>query len=146
MSRDQHLQTIRALVRAYQAFEHYSATHIRQFGLTPAQFDILATLGNTEGMSPKQLCEKTLITKGTLTGVLDRMATKKWIKRLPSLEDGRSQIVCLTAAGQKLFERVFPAHLEYLSHALGKLSQTQHIQTTAALTHLRQTFDTQEIQ
>ena len=35
-------------------------------GLTHAQFDIIATLGNTPGMSYKELGDKTLITKGTL--------------------------------------------------------------------------------
>jgi hypothetical protein len=39
------------LVRAYQTFEAYSAAHIRTLGLTAPQFDIVATLGNTEGMS-----------------------------------------------------------------------------------------------
>jgi hypothetical protein len=54
-------------VQCYQAFEAYSATHIRTLGLTPPQFDIVATLGNTSGMTATELGEKTLITKGTLT-------------------------------------------------------------------------------
>ncbi|HRK57367.1 MAG TPA: MarR family winged helix-turn-helix transcriptional regulator, partial [Burkholderiaceae bacterium] len=61
------LATVRELVRCYQAFEHYSDQQIRRFGLTPPQFDLIATLGNTAGLSPKVLGEKTLITKGTLT-------------------------------------------------------------------------------
>ena len=32
----------------------------------------IATLGNTPGMSYKELGDKTLITKGTLTGVIER--------------------------------------------------------------------------
>ena len=37
---------LRELARCYQAFEAYSASHIRGLDLTPAQFDIVATLGN----------------------------------------------------------------------------------------------------
>lgn len=45
------LATIRALVRAYQAFARYSETFVRQYDLTPAQFDVIATLGNTQGLT-----------------------------------------------------------------------------------------------
>jgi len=36
--------------------------------MTPPQFDIIATLGNTSGMTATVLGEKTLITKGSLPG------------------------------------------------------------------------------
>ena len=45
------LPTVQALVQAYQAFESHSGAHIRSLGLTPPQFDIVATLGNTAGMT-----------------------------------------------------------------------------------------------
>ena len=67
------LPTMRELARAYQAFANYSDSHIRKLGLTPSQFDVIATLGNTEGMSMKALAEATLVTKGTLTGIVDRI-------------------------------------------------------------------------
>ena len=64
-----------------QGFERFSGESVRQCGLTHAQFDIIATLGNTAGMTYKQLGERTLITKGTLTGVLDRMEARALITR-----------------------------------------------------------------
>ena len=67
------LPTMRELARAYQAFANYSDSHIRKLGLTPSQFDVIATPGNTEGMSMKALAEATLVTKGTLTGIVDRI-------------------------------------------------------------------------
>lgn len=70
------IPTMRELVRAYQAFADYSAKHIRDLGLTPSQFDVIATLGNTKGMSMTDIAEKTLVTKGTLTGIIDRLEKK----------------------------------------------------------------------
>src|ERR1035437_4681993 len=113
MTQKSFIPVLRELARAYQEFESFSASHIRTLDLTPAQFDIVAALGNTDGMSCKGLGEKTLITKGTLTGVVDRLIDKKLVRRIASPSDGRSQIVQLTAKGEKLFAKIFPAHLEH---------------------------------
>lgn len=111
------LPVIRELVRAFQAFEQYSARHVRQLGLTPPQFDVIATLGNTPGMTCKELSEKTLITKGTLTGVIDRLAEKGIVIREDLPQDRRSVFITLTTAGDELFRQVFPAHCDYMHQA-----------------------------
>lgn len=131
------LPLLRELVRTYQAFERYSAAHVLRMGLTPAQFDVLATLGNTAGMNPGQLGEKTLITKGTLTGVVDRLLAKGLVQRLPDPFDGRGQIVRLTPEGQALFEQVFPAHGAHLARAFARLDAAQIVPTEQALHTLR---------
>jgi len=119
------LSAVRELARCYQAFEAYSSAHIRTLGLTPPQFDIVATLGNTEGMTFKELGEKTLITKGTLTGVVDRLAEKKLVRRVASATDGRSQIVQLTAKGEALFAKTFPEHIAYARRAFDSLDAAE---------------------
>ncbi|MGA9664978.1 MAG: MarR family transcriptional regulator [Gallionella sp.] len=134
------LPLLRELSGAYQAFEIYSAAHIRSLSITPAQFDIVATLGNTPGMSPKELGEKTLITKGTLTGVVDRLVVKKLVRRAASPSDGRCQIIQLTPQGEKLFLRIFPAHLTHMERAFGKFSSKDLAGMTDSLHRLRETF------
>ncbi|SMF40310.1 MarR family winged helix-turn-helix transcriptional regulator [Pseudogulbenkiania subflava] len=119
------LPVIRELVRAFQAFEQYSARHVRELGLTPPQFDVIATLGNTPGMSCKELSEKTLITKGTLTGVIDRLAEKGVVTRQERPEDRRSVFLSLTSAGEELFRQVFPAHCDYMHQAFSHCSRDQ---------------------
>lgn len=141
MTKEAFLVTLRELARCYQAFEAYSAAHIRTLGLTPPQFDIVATLGNTPGMSFKELGEKTLITKGTLTGVVDRLADKKLVRRVASPTDGRSQIVQLTEEGEALFAAVFPAHIAYARRAFDVLSAEELEQTRLALIRLRSAIE-----
>jgi MarR family 2-MHQ and catechol resistance regulon transcriptional repressor len=134
------LPLLRELSGTYQSFEVYSATHIRSLGLTPAQFDIIATLGNTYGMSPKELGEKTLITKGTLTGVVDRLRDKKLVRRMASSSDGRCQVVQLTRQGEKLFSQIFPAHLAHMQRAFAQLTQKELTGMTESLYRLRGVF------
>jgi len=134
------LPVIRALAHTFQAFEQFSAQHIRQMDLTPPQFDVIATLGNTQGMSCKELSEMTLITKGTLTGVVDRLAEKGLVKRTPLEHDRRSVFITLTPQGEALFIKVFPAHLLYMKTAFNRFSLEQLETMTAELSRLGGAF------
>jgi DNA-binding MarR family transcriptional regulator len=134
------ISTIRELVRAYQAFEVRSAEHIRSLGLTPAQFDVVATLGNTPGITPTLLTQKTLITKGTLTGIVDRLSAKGFVTRTAHEVDGRSQLVKLTKKGERLFEKAFPAHLAHMERFFVDYSAEDHAQIQAVLGRLRNTL------
>ncbi len=135
------LPLIRELARCYQSFEVYSSHHIRSLGLTKCQFDIIATLGNRAGMSFRELGEQTLITKGTLTGVVDRLAEKNLVRRMSDANDGRSQIVSLTEQGELLFAEVFPRHLQYLNEAFAALGADEIAQMQTMLRRLGSVFN-----
>jgi len=109
---ERYLKSIRLLAECMQSFERLSGEHARQCGLTHAQFDIIATLGNTPGMSYKELGDKTLITKGTLTGVIERLEQKGLVERERNEEDKRSFFVRLTPVGEAMFREVFPKIVE----------------------------------
>lgn len=59
-------------------------------------------------MTCKELGEKTLITKGTLTGVLDRLDKKGLIVRVQGDDDRRQFFVKLTPVGEQTFADIFP--------------------------------------
>ncbi|XGV99092.1 MAG: MarR family winged helix-turn-helix transcriptional regulator [Leptolyngbya sp. BL-A-14] len=134
------LPTMRELARAYQVFSACSETHLRQLGLTPAQFDVIATLGNTSGMSMGELGEKTLITKGTLTGVIDRLIHKQLVEREVPGDNRRSVVVRLTSVGEQMFEQVFPAHIAHLKARFEKLEPSELELLRVLLNRLRQAF------
>lgn len=107
-------QILRPLVEATFSVLRKSDRHIRTMGLTSSQFDVIVTLGDTKGMTCKELSAKTLVTKGTLTGVLDRLERQGLTRRIPSREDRRLIIIILTPKGDKLFRQVFPAHVHFM--------------------------------
>jgi DNA-binding MarR family transcriptional regulator len=131
---------LRELVRAYQAFAAYDASGLRRFGLTVPQADVLFTLGNTEGMTFSRIGELTLITKGTLTGVIDRLEAKSLVKRVQQEGDRRCTRVRLTAKGTKLFEQVFPQHILYLKQRFDRLNKQEREQAEQSLRMLRELF------
>lgn len=136
-----HLSLIKELVQAYQAFEAHSGSHIKEMDLTMTQFDIVATLGNQPPMTCKELGDKTLVSKGTMTGVLERLEAKGLIEKFVNDEDGRSYRIGLTKAGDKLFKKVFPEHVEYLSKAFGKLSKKELEQAVTVLQNVKAIFN-----
>lgn len=135
------LSTLRELASCYQAFERYSGAHLRTIGMTPAQFDIIATLGNTAGMSCRELGERTLITKGTLTGVLDRLEARGLVRRDVDPSDGRSLRISLTGPGEREYERCFPQHAHHITRAVAQIDE-RHLQILQEeLARLRKVFE-----
>lgn len=135
------LPLLHALARSYQAFDHLSERNLRRLKLTGPQFDIIATLGNTGGMSCKELGQRTLITKGTLTGVLDRLEGKALIRRIVSNDDRRALVVSLTPEGQRCFERIFPEQMAFLDLRLRNLDHLQCEQLVRLLNSLRRVLE-----
>lgn len=146
MPREPSLATLRELACCFQAFEVFSGAHIRTLGLTPPQFDIVATLGNTTGMSFKELGEKTLITKGTLTGVVDRLEARGLVRRVTSEADRRSTRVELTETGTVLFDEVFPSVVARTKQVFDKLGNTDRLVLEAGLRRLREAFESVSIE
>jgi DNA-binding MarR family transcriptional regulator len=93
-------------------------------------------------MPLKELGEKSLITKGTLTGVVDRLTDKQLVRRVASPSDGRSQIVQLTRRGEALFARIFPEHLAHMERAFAELSPDDLANLEKTLRRLREAFAT----
>ena len=109
-------------------------------GLTSPQFDVLATLGGTDGMSMKDLAAATLVTKGTLTGIVDRLEKKELLRREIPPENRRSFTIVLTDAGEALFEKVFPEHIAHLQQRFERLTTDELQQLHGLLKKLRSQF------
>lgn len=111
---DPYLKVLRPLVEAYLAFWRTDSRHIKSLRLTPSQFDVIATLGDTDGLTCAELSAATLVTKGTLTGVLDRLVAKGLIRREPVAGDRRATKIRLTEKGDTLFRKTFAAHIAFI--------------------------------
>jgi MarR family transcriptional regulator, 2-MHQ and catechol-resistance regulon repressor len=101
---------------------------------------MLLSAGNTNGLCMGELGEKTLITKGTLTGVIARLIQKQLVCRETLLENRRSVLVQLTPEGQAVFDRVFPAHIAHLKERFDKLDASELELLKVLLGRLRQAF------
>jgi len=130
------------LAGAYQAFSLYDAEGLRRSGsdLTPSQARVIFTLGDSDGMTCKDIGDITLITKGTLTGVVDRLEEKGLVERWSVEGDGRKTIVALTRRGERAYQREFPNHIEFLKEKFDNLSSGDRKQAIKLLQKIKDLF------
>lgn len=134
------LRTLRALIETTARVVCVSNRNVETLGLTPAQFDVLATLGDTPGMTCKQLTEGTLITKGTLTGVLDRLEARGLISRTRGESDSRQVFISLTSEGESMFRATFQPHIDFLSQFAQRMPESHQAELIRLLQELQAAF------
>jgi len=81
---------------------------LNKHGLTEQQWRILRVLLDEDGLEPRELCERCLISSPSIAGVLMRMEEAGLIKRERMSHDQRRVKVTVTAATKKLGKRIAP--------------------------------------
>lgn len=130
--------TVGEMTQAWHAFEQFASRHLRKQGLTPAQFSVLSALAAATTLSCKALSEQTGITKGSLTGIIDRLELSGLAQRATSQEDRRSHLVNLTDEGRATFERVAGKHFAHLQQAFEGVDRDELADIEAGFRRFRQ--------
>jgi DNA-binding MarR family transcriptional regulator len=110
------------LNHVYQKIDRAQTVHLRSWGLSTAQFDVLAQVGAQQGITQQELANKLLVTKGNISLLLDRMEEMGLLKRY---QEGRSNYLQLTADGQQLHDKVVPAHEELIATLMSELTASE---------------------
>lgn len=95
------------LARVYAKIDRRTADHLKAYGLSVAQFDVLAQVGTHEGITQRELADVLLVTKGNITQLLDRMTAGGLVERRPA-RVGRGNHLYLTPAGWVLYRQAVP--------------------------------------
>lgn len=108
-------------------------------GIESWEFDVLAALrrtGSPYELSPGRLLRETLVTSGTMTNRVDRLAARGLVERLPDPADRRGVLVRLTPEGKAAVDGAFEALLAAERGFLGGLSGDQQAQLADLLRRL----------
>lgn len=82
--------------------------NLRETGIKPTQFTILATLANTGPLQLTQLAEKLLLERTGLTRNLNILERNEWIDIHAGEEDSRQRVVSLSRKGYKQLDLAIP--------------------------------------
>lgn len=94
---------------------------LRSIGLSIPQFDLLSTLTEREGLSQQDLAQRLYVTKGNVSGLLDRMVEAGLVERRAIPGDRRSNALHLTPKGRELAEKGLRLQRAYVARTLGAL-------------------------
>jgi DNA-binding MarR family transcriptional regulator len=108
-------------VRLHRRAGSAIAAELKTLGLSIPQFDLLSTLTEQEGLSQQELAERLYVTKGNVSGLLDRMVDAGLVERRAIPGDRRSNALHLTAKGRSLAEQGIAAQKAYVTRTLGAL-------------------------
>jgi DNA-binding MarR family transcriptional regulator len=92
------------------------AQELRDAGIRVPEWRVLASLYARRRCSMSELADMATIDRTTLTRTVDRMQEAGWVARLSDGEDMRVTRLALTAAGERMFARIWPA-VERLNRA-----------------------------
>jgi len=99
----QPLQVLSRVSRLARHLDRARRTAFARHDLESWEFDVLSALrrqGPPYQLSPGALLRATLVTSGTMTNRIDRLATAGLVRRHPDPQDKRGVLVTLTAAGR----------------------------------------------
>jgi len=106
------LGEVQRLVRAYADKE------AARFGITRAQWAVLAKVERNEGMKQTELAEQMEMQPITLTRLIDKLCENDWIERRGDASDRRVNRLYLLKAGRALLGRLSGLRSELTATAL----------------------------
>ena len=95
-----------ALIDSARLLKTYADQRARQFGISHAQWAVLARLDRAEGLKQTELAEMLDLQPISLTRLLDRLAANDLIERKPDPNDRRANRLYLTPAARPLLNRL----------------------------------------
>lgn len=142
------LQIMSRLSRLSRHLDRARSHACAQFELELWEFDVLSALrraGTPPQLSPGQLLTQTLVTSGTMTNRINRLADRGLVERLPDPADRRGAIVRLTTEGTLRIDAAMVALLRHEEQMLSTLSDAERERLVHTLRQLVTPFEQHEM-
>lgn len=121
------------LVFTAELLEKRISSLLLPFDLSPATGLVLSILADSEtSVSPNHIAERLIISRASVTSLLDSLEKRGFVKRQPHPTDRRMLLVELTDSGRQVanqFRPIVHQHQKVWLNALNEKEQEQLIQT-----------------
>lgn len=108
----------------------------RQFephDLTPEQWALLVRLWEQEGLTQREVAERTFKDQPNVARIVRRMEAKGLVRRIPCPDDGRCFRLSLTDEARRLIPDLIPRALRAVGRAVAGIDQDELLTTKAVL-------------
>jgi len=127
-------------LRMHQRGHSAMSSRLRAIGLSVAQFDLLSTLTEAEGITQRDLAERLYVTKGNVSGLVDRLVEAGLVDRKPIPGDRRSHALHLTSEGRRLAREGMDVQRRFVDETIGQLPTDDLEKLDVVISRWRETF------
>ena len=113
--------------------EAVARTYKALFGLTIPEWRLIAHTAERAGVTQQEIVLRSRMDKVTVSRAAIALVNRGLIAREPNAADKRSQILVLTASGQRLYAEIAPKALELERAIFGSFSKNQIAALSAML-------------
>lgn len=134
-----HEETIYSIVLAFNLLNNEMTAYLKDFNLTPAQFNVLMVIkhqGRQNGLSQVEISKKLIVTASNMTRLLDKLEEENLIERLSQEDDRRVKVIKVTEKGSKFLDAVWPGYNQQLEKLAGHLNSNEQKDVSKILVKL----------
>jgi DNA-binding MarR family transcriptional regulator len=102
-----------------------SRIYTERFGITVAEWRVLVTLAEYGELQAKRVSELTNMDKVQVSRAVAAMQGRGLLRRRPCERDSRAALLCLSAEGVELYQRIEPEVLAWEQSLLAPLAQAE---------------------
>lgn len=110
------------LIRLHTRSRLAIANRLRAIELSVPQCDVLTTLTEREGLSQQDLAARLYVTKGNISGLIDRLVANGLVERRSLAGDRRSHAIHLTEAGRVLAAQGIEIQKSFVTDTFGRIA------------------------
>ena len=125
------------LIRLEARMQAAVGERLREIGVSIPQCDVLTTLTEQEGVSQQDLAKRLYVTKGNISGLIDRLAEAGLVERRSIASDRRQHAIYLTDAGRQRAETALAVQHRWIASTLGRMNEPDLEALEAKLVALR---------
>lgn len=111
------------LIRLEARMQVAITDRLREISLSVPQCDVLTTLTEMEGVSQQVLAKRLYVTKGNISGLLDRLEGAGLVERRSTEFDRRQYEIYLTPAGRVAADKAIALQRDFIGSAFGRIGE-----------------------
>ncbi|HZC54658.1 MAG TPA: MarR family transcriptional regulator [Xanthobacteraceae bacterium] len=131
------------LLRASRLIEGAARERLKsQFNATLPRFDVMAALyRQPDGMLMSEISRFLMVSKGNVTGIVDRLVSDGFVVRSQRNGDRRTSFISLTRKGRAIFAEMASAHEKWVDELLNSVSARDADQLSLKLKSFRSDWE-----
>ncbi|MBV8828687.1 MAG: MarR family transcriptional regulator [Acidobacteriaceae bacterium] len=130
------------LIYTCEMYHQATAKYMSDFGLSKSSFNVLMLLkhGPLDGLQLHDLGDLLLVSRANITGLIDHLEQKGYVKRVVDATDRRARYARITRKAELLLDDFLPLHFANVKSLFEELTEDEKQLLVGLLEKVRKSF------